>query len=163
MQSYLGFAEDVPSLDWILDRGGFLLVERPYHRSRRYDYELGRGVVTRDKAWKHWSVPARSCADEIDDRDLELVCSPQSSIVGLVNRSGAICVGKAVFGCFVSVWGPVGRVDGKGSGPPLHRRFIDALLIVEEWDPSSTEREAAVKPTDVRNVLAELSPENCEV
>jgi hypothetical protein len=75
----------VTTLDGIFEWRGSRLVHRSHERPRSDNNGSRHGIVRPDVTREDGLVPAGPRPDEIDDRDLELVCSAKSAVVRLID------------------------------------------------------------------------------
>jgi len=66
--------------------------------------------------------------DEVNKRDLKIVRCPKRSIVGLVNRTSAIVIEKAVRRLYVAVWRIRGSLNRQRRGASLDGGTEDSFL-----------------------------------
>ena len=156
MHAHAHLPRRVPALDRLVERDRLALVERPNQLPER-DHDGPRGRIVRDHVTRiRHLVAARACSEEVEERNLKLVCRPKGPVLKVVDGTGAIRIDKALRGDLVVVGRLVRRHDRESGRPALRRGSIDALLIVQERDAPAAEVEALLEPALVRNVVAEL-------
>jgi len=153
-------ADDIASLDRILEQDGLSLVDRPDELSERDNDRARSGVVRDDEAWMEALVSPGPSPEEVENRNLQLVRSTESPIVRVVKRPIAVGVHQAVGGDLVVVRRLVGREDRKRRRPALSCGAVDPLLVVEERHATAAVVESTVEPVLVGDVLSELGREH---
>ena len=95
MDPLLDFAHDVAPLDLVGDVDGLALVVRPAHEGQK-DSELG-GFVAVDIGWVDRPVPVRPRADEVDDRHVEQMGTPQPAVEVVLRVVALVAVEHAIW------------------------------------------------------------------
>ena len=97
------FPDCIAALDRILRQDWFRLVQRSYHRPWSDKDLFVGGLVGDDEEGEVRSIPTRASADEIDERHLQVVRGAKGSVVGLVDRSGAVVVEETIRSLYVAI------------------------------------------------------------
>ena len=136
VDSLLDLADDVTPLDRVRDVDRLALVVRPAHLPEgQEDAALG-GLVLLDVGRVDRPVPVRPRADEVDERHVEEVRTPEPAVEVVLRVVALVAVEDAVRRLLVLVPDLSRRaVDGEGGGPALRvSSAVDPVGAVEERD-----------------------------
>jgi hypothetical protein len=158
VETYLRLAEGHPTHEVVLRH------DRPrIHDADGQEHAAVDWVVLGDPARVERSVPAGTCADEIDQRHLQLVRGAERSIVELTLRTGAVVVEESSLCCLVGIRALRGREHGQRSRSLLGGGAVDPLHVAEERDARyPANREPPVKAPLIGKLVSELSVQDVE-